>query len=159
MRWYWRAIIACLTVTMLRKTLTIFSLMGLLLSGGLWGVSYLDIYYTYSVNGRGSRSVFLQGGVFGHANFKGYTVEEPGDISVQGFRSFATGWVPHFGRVSVIPLWIPTLLFAALFLSCRPFHFHRRRKRKRLGLCLKCGYDLRASEARCPECGNEFQAT
>jgi hypothetical protein len=29
----------------------------------------------------------------------------------------------------------------------------RRRMRKRKGLCLKCGYDVRASADKCPECG------
>ena len=35
----------------------------------------------------------------------------------------------------------------------------RRRRRLKLGLCVGCGYDLRGSTARCPECGEPMPTT
>ena len=54
-----------------------------------------------------------------------------------------------------VPLWIPMLIFLLLptLSACA---LHRRRKRRKLGLCLCCGYDLRGSSERCPECGKGF---
>ena len=56
-----------------------------------------------------------------------------------------------------VGLWVPALVcLGGLYFSF--FHGRRRRKRRKLGLCLKCGYDLRASKDRCPECGTEFRS-
>jgi hypothetical protein len=52
----------------------------------------------------------------------------------------------------IVPCWLPVALTAmapALWLNGR---VRRWRNRKR-GLCPDCGYDLRATPERCPECG------
>jgi len=54
------------------------------------------------------------------------------------------------GRVW-IPYWVMFGLMAALPLAL--LLAHRRSRRSRLGLCPTCGYDLRATSDRCPECG------
>jgi hypothetical protein len=52
----------------------------------------------------------------------------------------------------VVPMWAPLALAAfAFLLSSRPYF--RCRRWKRLGLCSQCGYNLRATPDRCPECG------
>jgi hypothetical protein len=50
------------------------------------------------------------------------------------------------------------LLLTGLFLllpSISTVMYTRRYQRKRRGLCAECGYDLRATPDRCPECGTE----
>ncbi len=59
-----------------------------------------------------------------------------------------------------LPAWFVCILSAtypAIALVRGPLL--RRRKRKKFGLCLKCGYDLRGSNGRCPECGTEFESS
>jgi len=49
--------------------------------------------------------------------------------------------------IIVIPLWLPTTIFACFALIRLPL------QRRRVGKCPACGYDLRATPDRCPECG------
>jgi hypothetical protein len=59
--------------------------------------------------------------------------------------SYEARWyrAPHW---AIATLWA---VLPAVFLARR----WRQRRRKRHGFCLICGYDLRASPERCPECG------
>jgi hypothetical protein len=55
----------------------------------------------------------------------------------------------------VVPCWAAALLFG-LLPARRAFAVARTRRaarRARAGRCIQCGYDLRATPERCPECG------
>jgi hypothetical protein len=54
--------------------------------------------------------------------------------------------------VLMLPLWSLALLLA-LAPGAWIYRAQSRRRRDRTGLCLVCGYDLRATPDRCPECG------
>ncbi|MCH8965804.1 MAG: hypothetical protein IIB58_12630 [Planctomycetes bacterium] len=191
---------------MLRKTLTILSLIGLLLSVGLWivqlpgpaefcnGPRFRDVrwqvvdhahvgpswgmwdptgvkdVYSKTVGGGlpfGALEVpkeeappfddhsLLLGVGFGYVHWGlayFYSVPDPAVDPSPGMVYVCSS---HVG-VSV-PLWLLIILFSAQPLYVLFFHYHRPRKRKKLGLCLKCGYDLRGSKERCPECGARFE--
>lgn len=77
-----------------------------------------------------------------------------------GYRSFdtRTTGIPQplqVGTTVIVPWPFLFLLFAILPTTHLMFLLrHRRRVRRRMsGLCVHCGYDLRASKDRCPECG------
>jgi hypothetical protein len=60
-----------------------------------------------------------------------------------------------------IPYWFLLLLFGScgLPLLLRVRSERRRRRRLRENRCLACGYDLRGSSQRCPECGETIGST
>ena len=164
---------------MIRKTLTIFSLIGLLLSAG---VSYLCVIYiplsptSKAVIGGGVISTYRISWVPRRLQrncpevntdiLSDYECFTPG-LAINASRKVRFGWLPAFGQrrtrlgtisVSRYPLWPPiggsavAILFIWWGLSVS-----RRRKRKKLGLCLDCGYILHGlAEPRCPECGTPF---
>jgi hypothetical protein len=57
-----------------------------------------------------------------------------------------TQWAVHFPHWALIP--VGTVAPLVWFVKTG-----RRRRRSRAGLCPHCGYDLRATPGRCPECG------
>lgn len=57
--------------------------------------------------------------------------------------------------IIAIPLWL-VILLSATPPAVAFVHRHRTRRRARAHLCPSCHYDLRATPARCPECGRNF---
>jgi hypothetical protein len=54
----------------------------------------------------------------------------------------------------LVPLWVPLLILCgAVALFRRSAKRSLREQRRRAGACPHCGYDLRATPERCPECG------
>jgi hypothetical protein len=70
-----------------------------------------------------------------------------------GFWYFdqVSGTTPSLREV-IVPLWFIAICGAIIPLV-HAHHALRSHQRQRVGLCLTCGYDLRASPERCPECG------
>jgi len=84
-------------------------------------------------------------------------VPQAGGVAGVQWITEPTGTTPLPYRMIVIPLLymalplaVPPALWLALAL--------RRRRRLRAGLCRNCGYDLRGTPGRCPECGTDVAA-
>jgi hypothetical protein len=71
-------------------------------------------------------------------------------------------WALVTGREINIPhplLFIPTLPLPLFWLFLWRRRRHKRRAMIRANRCLTCGYDLRATTERCPECGTPVSAS
>ena len=94
--------------------------------------------------GAGQQGWFLEG-----------RYERPGYAMDRGFAGFEyrrlnsqLGWLWEVR----VPMWAPAALLATT--AAAQFTWWLRwRRRSRSGLCEVCGYDLRATPERCPECG------
>jgi len=75
------------------------------------------------------------------------------DFSLLGFGSTSGTMLTNVQvQVFTIPLWFPLIIAAAV--SAAAFRARRRLiLRPRSGHCRQCGYDLRESKDKCPECG------
>lgn len=86
----------------------------------------------------------------------------PGDWRFAGFGVFKTS-IRHYvelpastGYAVAIPHWF--LMLITIAPGARRWLVNRRRQARRAaGVCEGCGYDLRESPERCPECGRDIQ--
>jgi hypothetical protein len=72
--------------------------------------------------------------------------------------SFQSRYKPAMHEVSGnlrIPCWLPGLL-TMIMPTVALLRWRRARYRMSKGLCRRCGYDLRASTDKCPECGTSI---
>jgi hypothetical protein len=78
-----------------------------------------------------------------------------GGFGIDGWKvGVESRWHGRLNRL-LLPYWSLCLLFAALPLTWarRAIRARITRSRQQTGLCPTCGYDLRATPDRCPECG------
>ena len=69
------------------------------------------------------------------------------------FLGLGYWWRRDYGSCVMIPFWLPCMLSLV-----PPALWYRRRREPLEGHCRKCGYDLRATPDRCPECGTPVAA-
>ena len=98
-------------------------------------------------------ALWYDGGIYyyGHRPQWSFTAER-GTITVH--RGFEGRWDVEAHWVLLVGLALPA--GRALYARCeRLGQFWKQRRYGRAGLCTRCGYDLRATPGRCPECGHQ----
>jgi hypothetical protein len=91
---------------------------------------------------------------YGHRKSREYVRGDLNGYQLFGFYVWIKGFTNAFVARATIPLW-----FVSLGLSVAPTLWLFRRKVNELDPdhCAVCGYDLRATSDRCPECGTAMK--
>ena len=152
-----------------RRAASQFAFHGLVLTFGATVISYFNFAAT-PVRGT---TLGLSGGSF---SVTWASNSDPG-MGLSGYNGFKTVWLPRGkssiataaptpaatpvrpARTLILPLWVAIAVFGYATWRLRFAPANLLRRRRKLGLCLRCGYDLRASKDRCPECGSPFDNT
>jgi hypothetical protein len=151
--------------------LSVLSLLACVVMCALWVRSYrVSDLVGYKVDSGAIRGLMLYRGSIGFVSIQeparrpgerryGYAgtatrrwdelVLSPSVTNVAGFHYIS---IPGRFGFTLVPIWLPLALLAIL--PARMALRHRRdRDRCKTGVCPRCGYDLRATPDRCPECG------
>lgn len=86
----------------------------------------------------------------GPQDYVGAIPDVPGTFDRAGFGYYRVSLGGYESWIVAAPAWLPAVLFA-LLPGARLLR--RLRRRAAPGSCRQCGYDLRATPVRCPECG------
>lgn len=76
-----------------------------------------------------------------------------------GYNGLQTWWLPSFARANgqlisaVLPLWMPTAAFAAVYVLLGLATFGRDLRRESTGRCVRCGRGLAPDAPACETCG------
>ena len=80
-------------------------------------------------------------------------------VCLAAVRRFWPDLLPYESGVELALVWVASFYgiggISLAFAAARRAQLRRRERAVRDGLCVRCGYDLRASPGRCPECGAE----